>query len=520
MKICILTAGKGSRIGPICKDINKALLPIGHTPIISKIIEKFNADDTFVIGLGYKKEQIKSYLKIAHPDKKFIFVNIKNHDGPGSGPGLSLLNCKKFLNESFVFVPCDCNFLNKFKNSSEKNWIGVSKVPLNETDQYCNVMINNCKVTQIKDKEKCSNRYYTFTGLTHIRDYELFWNGLKKEVIIQNERQISNGLQNMVNESSLYVKKIKWQDMGTLKQFQHIQDNSELKNIAKNNEFLYIINNKVIKFFSNEKIIDNKISKSKLKPMFFPKVKKINKNFYFYPFWDGDIFYDSGNTDAFKTLLNLLNEKFWSRVNIKKNTMQNICKEFYHEKTISRIKLFLELNPNYLYPKTVNDQKILPLKKILGKIPWSILYDGIPSFIHGDLNFSNILYHSKNKKFMFIDWRQDFVGHVEYGDLYYDLAKLYAGILMNFNNIITGHYNFNQNGNSAHISLKKWKQGKIYRKIFDEFAIANGFNLKKIHILAGLTFLNMAPLHPEPINKLLIAFGAVTISDGLIKYVS
>ena len=121
---------------------------------------------------------------------------------------------------------------------------------------------------------------------------------------------------------------------------------------------------------------------------------------------------------------------------------------------------------------------------------------------------------------MLIDWRQDFVGQVKYGDLYYDLAKLYAGILMNFNHVINEDYVYNQNGNSVHFSMKKWKQRKIYQKKFNEFITNYGLDLKKIHILAGLTYLNMAPLHPEPINKLLITFGTQTILDGLNGYKS
>ena len=34
MKICILTAGKGTRMGPVDKNVNKALLPIKNKAII------------------------------------------------------------------------------------------------------------------------------------------------------------------------------------------------------------------------------------------------------------------------------------------------------------------------------------------------------------------------------------------------------------------------------------------------------------------------------------------------------
>ena len=64
-----------------------------------------------------------------------------------------------------------------------------------------------------------------------------------------------------------------------------------------------------------------------------------------------------------------------------------------------------------------------------------MLYEGIPSFIHGDLQFDNIIYNKKLNKFILIDWRQDFAGQIEFGDLYYDIAKLYGGILLNYDYI-------------------------------------------------------------------------------------
>ena len=103
-------------MGPVCNNINKALLPLNNKAIISHIIEKFSKKDSFVIGLGYKGEQVKSYLKTAHPDKKFEFVNIKNFDGKGSGPGLSLLQCKDLLNEPFYYMPCEAIIHTNLKN--------------------------------------------------------------------------------------------------------------------------------------------------------------------------------------------------------------------------------------------------------------------------------------------------------------------------------------------------------------------------------------------------------------------
>ena len=50
---------------------------------------------------------IKTFLKFCYPKRDIKFIEIKNYAGKGSGPGKSLLQCKRFLNKSFYFVSCD-----------------------------------------------------------------------------------------------------------------------------------------------------------------------------------------------------------------------------------------------------------------------------------------------------------------------------------------------------------------------------------------------------------------------------
>ena len=86
---------------------------------------------------------------------------------------------------------------------------------------------------------------------------------------------------------------------------------------------------------------------------------------------------------------------------------------------ISTIKIFLLRYRDY-------DKwtKISKTSELLKQIPWDTIYDGIPSFIHGDLQFDNVLYNHQTDSFVLLDWRQDFGGVVEYGDMYYDIAKM------------------------------------------------------------------------------------------------
>ena len=52
-KICLPTAGTGSRLKEITKFINKSLVDVDNKPIISHILENFPRESKFVIPIGY-----------------------------------------------------------------------------------------------------------------------------------------------------------------------------------------------------------------------------------------------------------------------------------------------------------------------------------------------------------------------------------------------------------------------------------------------------------------------------------
>ena len=49
----------------------------------------------------------------------------------------------------------------------------------------------------------------------------------------------------------------------------------------------------------------------------------------------------------------------------------------------------------------------------------------VPSRFHGDFHFKNILWQESKNKFI-LDWRQEFGGLIDYGDLYYVLKLLHG----------------------------------------------------------------------------------------------
>ena len=102
--VLLLAAGKGERLGDLTTNINKALLPINNKAIISSIINKFPDNYEIVVALGYKGDIVKEYCELAHPNRKFIFVNVDDINSTNSGPGYSALKCKEYLNRPFYLV--------------------------------------------------------------------------------------------------------------------------------------------------------------------------------------------------------------------------------------------------------------------------------------------------------------------------------------------------------------------------------------------------------------------------------
>ena len=517
MKICILTAGKGTRMGVSSKQINKALLPIDHKAVISHIIEKFSIDDVFVIALGYKGDQVINYLKSAHPKNKFEFVQVENFDREGSGPGLSLISCMENLQEPFLFFACDGLFFDEI-NNFDHNWIGISKINSNESSSYCNISIDNGKVLEIRDKQKCDDSFYAFTGSMFVKDFDIFWDSLKENKMVNGEHQLSNGFKGLMDKHSLYGYQNDWRDVGDWEKYQTVQKQFDSASMLKTNEFIYFINNRVLKFYADSSITDNRVKKSKINDEILPRFEKAGDNFYLYPFWDGETLYSCITPQLCKKLLEWLDEKVWNRQDIKSELMKDACHDFYHKKTLKRISLFNQNNPKYNEPKFVNKEEIPSVSELLKKIPWKEIDDGIPCLIHGDLQFQNILYNPQKEKFLLIDWRQDFAGHTNFGDLYYDLAKLYGGIKMNYDYIMKDLYHFEQNNQDAHVNFNNWENDSEYEKQLEDFIERKGFELKKVKLLTGLIYLNMAALHHEPFNFALMANGRKIIFDALKTY--
>jgi choline kinase len=511
-KVCILAAGLGSR--SFNPDINKALLPLSNKAIISHIIDNFDIRQKFVIVLGYNADHVKEYLIHAHPKNEFEFVTIDKYFGPGSGPGYSLLQCKSKLQCPFILTTADTIVLEKIPAPSE-NWIAVS--PIKETINYCTVKTESEFVTRIDDKTVNDNKL-AWVGLASINDYKVFFKNLEEnQNKIRNEIQISNGLNGLI-EKKIKTIHFTWYDTGSLENYIMTLEAFDTKkfDFSKPNEFLYIKDNRIIKFFLNTEKVDLLKARWKKLKNLTPSRMLFTKNFLSYEKFKGEVLYDNLNNKTINKLLSFLKTKLW-KVNFKKDDkkFKNNCLNFYKHKTAERVKQFRTKFNLKDKPYKINGQEVESLSYYLNKINWNKLSEGVPVNFHGDLQFDNIIYNQKNKIFKLIDWRSDFNNQTLYGDLYYDLSKLYGGCILPYNQIKNNNFTFVSDKNEIFFDFGLNNSVNEAKQEFTNFLIKNKYDIKKIEIITSLIYLNMSPLHSEPFSHLLYFFGTLRLSKIL-----
>lgn len=103
--VVIMAGGKGTRLYPYTKILPKPLIPIGDTPIMERIINKFNefGCSNFIASVNYKKNMIRSYF--SEEDRDYDITYIEEDKPLGTGGSLYLM--KDLLIETFFVSNCD-----------------------------------------------------------------------------------------------------------------------------------------------------------------------------------------------------------------------------------------------------------------------------------------------------------------------------------------------------------------------------------------------------------------------------
>lgn len=509
-RVLIPTAGTGSRLGRLTQYLNKSLVSIANRPMISHVIEQFSVNVEFVIALGYKGYLVKEFLGLAYPKRKFFFVEVNPFEGPGSGLGLSVLACKEYLQQPFVFISCD-TLVSEPIPALDRNWMGYAELKSIEQYRTLEVLSGQVKAVYEKGIGKI-NICKPYIGLAGIWDYKIFWKVMENggaEAIVVGESYGMCSLLKQGVQSYCFT----WHDTGNpeaLAQARQVYRQDNGPNILeKANEAIWFVNGQVIKFSDDKEFITNRVKRAKELKEFVPEVTAAMPNMYRYTKVRGEMFSKVVTLPLFEQFLQH-SSLFWKPqvLNVAQaRDFRDRCIQFYKNKTEERVELFYKNFEKQDRAETVNGIKLPELRKLLDTIDWDWLADGLPGRFHGDFHFENILYSQTEKRFTFLDWRQDFGGSLTIGDIYYDLAKLLHGLIICHELIVENRYWIEWKDDVIYFDFDRKQVLVECEQYYYKWLVLNGYDLKKVRILTALVYLNIAALHHYPYSLLLYSLG-------------
>jgi len=506
--VLILAAGMGERLMPLTQYINKALLPINNEAIISKLVKKFPKDYKFVITLGYKGSDVENYLKLAFPNHDFEFVYVKNYSDKNSGPGTSALVAKEFLNRPFYLFTVDCLLTSEIPSLNE-NWLGVH--PTSYPEKYATVSVDESNnIIEVLNK---SNKGHSqaFIGAASIVDYETFWNELEKNI---ENGEIINAFDDISKYSNFTTRKLDWFDTGNLDDLEKAKlflEDKPLSLLKTNFEMVFNEDLKFIKFIPDSKRLNNLLSRSDALRSFIPKNTSTVGSFLYYDWMSGQTLYELNNTEVYKSFIDF----YFENIELTDSNLADL-EDFYVKKTYSGISQFNDINGKEFYNLEfcINGFNSDSMKSTISNFDFSTFFENkFTKNFHGDLQFDNIIL-SENL-FYFIDWRDSFGSSITYGDIYYDLAKLYGGMKV--------PYNLMKNEDNIDIEIYSNKVNYKYdipielieaKKYFEKKIIDSQFSLDIVKKITGLIYINMSPIHESKFSKFLWFKGLKILNEN------
>lgn len=142
------------------------------------------------------------------------------------------------------------------------------------------------------------------------------------------------------------------------------------------------------------------------------------------------------------------------------------------------------------------------------------MLDFAPTLIHGDFCFSNILYGKDKKIFRFIDPRGSFGKMGIYGDIRYDVAKLYHSVDGTYEAFITDNFEITEHSPAV---FRLFIENTLSVKdVFEEVFFPN-YSKKEIKILQGCIFIGMCARHYDSRErqKAMYLTGIRLLNEGL-----
>jgi hypothetical protein len=243
-----------------------------------------------------------------------------------------------------------------------------------------------------------------------------------------------------------------------------------------------------------------------------------------YNFINGRLLSNISDLQVFSELLEKYHDfAFKDNICNNQDRFQKNCIEMYKKKSYYRIKKFQDTDIDKI--NCINGIFVEPIikiiNKIINKIDWChILTTAIPVNFHGYFQPENIII-GKNNDIFLIDWRESFGDDLKIGDVYYDLSKLYHGLLINGEIVKEKKYSLDIEGKNAYISYLIKSNLLDFKNILESFCIKYKLDFEKIKLLGVLQYVNIAEFYKETepeYAKFIFLLGKLLMTENLVRY--
>jgi hypothetical protein len=490
----ILAAGPGTRMGRAGDALHKALVPLDGRAVISHQIGLAPPGARIIVCTGYRAEQVRDYLDLAHPDHKITFVPVPGWEKPRGGPGTSLLAARSEVGgDDLIFASCDTLWAadDALWHGGE-SWAGVAPIPAGTApERWCRISSSPSThmAYAIYDKVPGPAAGDAYTGLAMItrRDLPSFWGGITTSGLLAGERQVTGGLDQLVRFASLFVRRISWTDIGDETAYARAVAARSGYDWVKPGEVTYVLpeRGRVVKFREDRDSLARRVRRQADIAAAVPKLTGTRPHMFAYEYVAGVPAYEAaeGDPDLVPRLLDWAQRDLWRTVRVLNPAPD--CDRFYRGKTLTRVAM---LRPGLREMA----------QHAVARVRWGELERGCqPVTFHGDFNLGNVIV-SPDGAFTGIDWREDFADKTRWGDRRYDLAKLVAGMIVHWGRARRGDFRPWRSRPQHMAALGEWLGGEVPHDVM---------------VIAALSLLNCAPLHAPPLDEVLVARGTALLEE-------
>ncbi|NTV40986.1 MAG: nucleotidyltransferase family protein [Candidatus Moranbacteria bacterium] len=133
MQIVILTAGLGTRMKELTKNVPKNMLPVKGKPILAYKLEALPDEiDEVIFVIGYLGNQIRQYFGDFYGGRKISYVVQKKLDGTGGAVHL----IKDLIGNDFLVMNVDDLYLKKDVENVSRNELALLGLEITESNKF------------------------------------------------------------------------------------------------------------------------------------------------------------------------------------------------------------------------------------------------------------------------------------------------------------------------------------------------------------------------------------------------